>query len=171
MATVWVGLGGAFENPSMETILSFGVPRTLNTIWDTMSQIETGVAATYQELYVKDRKGYKESASTGGLIPLKDPLYLIEVPSMFTRSRQKMRDLGVTELGQAYDQPEQVMSRMKNYATRPSVIPFLTYIPETIPWVVLRVSVSIHGFHPSSKTVPEDQQIGSLGTSLDTFKG
>ena len=40
-AEVWVGIGAAFWNPSIESILSCVVPRTLNTIWDTTSKLNT----------------------------------------------------------------------------------------------------------------------------------
>ena len=50
---------------------------------------------------------------------------------MFTRSRRTRRELGAKDLGQAYDQPEQVMERMNNYAIRPRALPFFIYIPET----------------------------------------
>ena len=74
------------------------------------------------------------------------------------------------ELGQEYYQPEQVMEITNNYSTRPSALPFLTYIPEKLPWVFLRASRSICEVHPSAKAVPADQGIGSLGTSLVTIK-
>ena len=90
---------------------------------------------------------------------------------MFTRSRRTRRDLGAEELGQAYNQPEQVMSRMNNYSNRPSALPFLASIPSKIPWEVLRASDAIHEVYPSAKAVPVDRRIGSLGTSLETFKG
>ena len=79
--------------------------------------------------------------------------------------------MGVKELGQAYNQHEQVMARIKNYATRPSALPFLTSIPEKILWAVLRVSGSIYEVHPSAKAVPTDRGIGSSGTSIENFKG
>ena len=50
-AAAWVGLGAYFGKPSMESILSCGVPRTLNTIWDTMSKLKIGRAATSQVPY------------------------------------------------------------------------------------------------------------------------
>ena len=31
----WVGLGVDFRKPSMEVILSYGVPRTMNKNWDS----------------------------------------------------------------------------------------------------------------------------------------
>ena len=62
------------------------------------------------------------------------------------------------------------MARMNNYSTRPSALPFLTSIPENIPWAVLQASNAVHEVHPYSKAVPVDQIIGSLGTYLDTFK-
>ena len=77
--------------------------------------------------------------------------------------------MGAKELGQAYDQPEQVITRMNNYDTRPSEIPFLTSIPAKKPWAVLRDSNVIYEVHPSTKAVPADLIIGSLGTSLETF--
>ena len=89
---------------------------------------------------------------------------------MFTIFNRTMRDLGVNELGQTYDQPEQVMARMNNYTTRPSALSVLTTTPETIPWEFLRASGAIHKAYPSTKAVPADQGIRSLGTSLDTFK-
>ena len=90
---------------------------------------------------------------------------------MFTIFNRTMRDLGVNELGQTYNQPEQVMTRMNNYTTRPSALSVLTTTPETIPWEFLRASGAIHKAYPSTKAVPADQGIRSLGTSLDTFKG
>ena len=63
------------------------------------------------------------------------------------------------------------MTRMKNYDTRPSALPFLTYIPAKIPWSVLRGYNAIHEVHPSAKAVPSDRGIGSLGTSIYIFKG
>ena len=75
---------------------------------------------------------------------------------MFTRLSRKMRDLGVKELGQAYDQPEQVMKRMNNYATRKIALPFLISIPAKIPWAVLRDSDAVHEVHPSAKAVPTE---------------
>ena len=54
-AAAWVGLGAAFGKPYMETILSCGVPMTLNKVWDTTSKINTRREAAYQELYMKDR--------------------------------------------------------------------------------------------------------------------
>ena len=50
-AAAWVGLGADFGNPSIKAILSCGVPRILNKIWDTMSKLKTGRAATYQVPY------------------------------------------------------------------------------------------------------------------------
>ena len=82
-----------------------------------------------------------------------------------------MNYLGAKKLGQAHGQTEQVIARMNNYSTRPSALPFLTYIPEKIPWEVLRASRSIHKVHPSAKAVPADRGIESLGTSLETIKG
>ena len=60
---------------------------------------------------------------------------------------------------------------MKNYATRPNALPFLTYVPAKTPWVVLRAYDTINEVHPSVKAGPADQIIGSLGTSIETFKG
>ena len=79
---------------------------------------------------------------------------------MFTRSRQKRRDLGDKYLGQEYNQPEQVIPIMKNYSTRPSALPFLTYTPEKNPWAVLQVSRSIYEVHSYAKAVPADRGIG-----------
>ena len=79
--------------------------------------------------------------------------------------------MGDKELGQAYNQPEQVMSRMNNYATRPISLPFLTSIPAKIPWGVSRESGSIQKVRPSAKVVPEDRGIGLLGKYLETIKG
>ena len=50
-AAAWVGLGVDFGKPSMEAILSCVLPRILNTIWDTMSRLKTGRAATSQVPY------------------------------------------------------------------------------------------------------------------------
>ena len=80
-----------------------------------------------------------------------------------------MRDLGVKELGQAYDQPEQVMKRMNNYTTRPSALSVLTTIPAKTPWALLWASGAIHKVHPFAKAVPADQGIRSLVTSLETY--
>ena len=60
---------------------------------------------------------------------------------------------------------------MKNYATRPSALPFLTSIPGKTPWAVLRSSEEVHEVHPYEKAVPADQGIGSLGIPLKTFEG
>ena len=89
---------------------------------------------------------------------------------MLTILRRTRRDLGAKELGQVYDQPEQVMPRMKNYSTRPSALPFLKSIPK-IPWAVLWASNAVHEVHPSATAVPADQRIGSLVTSLKNFNG
>ena len=86
---------------------------------------------------MKDGKRDKESVFIGGLLTHKDPLCFIKGPSVFTRLRQTRRELGAKDLGQSYDQPKQVMVRMKNYATRPSALPFLTYTPAKTPLVVL----------------------------------
>ena len=88
------------------------------------------------------------------------PIFLIEGPSVLTISRRTRRELGEKYLGQSYDQPEQVMSRMNNYSTRPSELPFLTSIPEKIPWALLRASNVIHEVHTSAKALPADQIIG-----------
>ena len=63
------------------------------------------------------------------------------------------------------------MEIIKNYATRPSALPLMTYIPAKIPWAVLRASDAINEVHPFEKAVPADQGIRSLGTSMETFKG
>ena len=94
----------------------------------------------------------------------------IVVMYVFTRSRQTRRELGDKELGKSYDQPEQVITRIKNYDARPSALPFLTSIPEKIPWEVLWDYDAIHKVRPSVKAVPADQRIGSLGTYIETFK-
>ena len=134
----WVGPGAAFGNPSMEAILNCGVPITLNKIWDSASKLNTRVEVASQEISMKGGKRDNKSVSTGGLLPHKDPLCFIEGPSVFTIVRWTRRELGDKDLGKAYDQPAQVMTRIKNYATRPSALPILTSIPETIPWAVLR---------------------------------
>ena len=126
----WVGIGASFGNPSMEAILSYGVPRTLKTVWDTTSKLKTRGEAASQEISVKDKNRDKESMYTGGFFSHKETLCFTEGMSVFTRSRQTRRELGAKELGQTYVQTEQVMERMKNYATRPSALPLLTYIPE-----------------------------------------
>ena len=59
---------------------------------------------------------------------------------------------------------------MKNYAIKPSELPFLTYIPSKTPLEVLQESVSIHKVHPSAKAVPVDRGIRSLGNYLGTIK-
>ena len=82
-AAAWVGLDEAFGEPSMEAILSCGVPRMPNTIWDTTYKLNKGGSCSYWELYTKDLNRDKESMSTEVLIPHKDPLCLIEGPSMF----------------------------------------------------------------------------------------
>ena len=111
---------------------------------------------------MKDGKRDKESVFIGGLLTHKDPLCFIKGPSVFTRLRQTRRELGAKDLGQSYDQPKQVMVRMKNYATRPSALPFLTYTPAKTPLVVLRASGAVHKVRPSAKALPADQIIGSL---------
>ena len=60
---------------------------------------------------------------------------------------------------------------MKNYATRPNALLFLTSIPAKVPLVVLQASRSIHEAYPYAKAVPADRGIGSLGKSIETFKG
>ena len=60
---------------------------------------------------------------------------------------------------------------MKNYANRPSALPFLTSNPEKILWAVLRASGSINEVHTSAKAVPANLVIGSLLTTIDTIKG
>ena len=109
----WLGIGAAFGNPHMEAILSCGVPRKLKNIWDKTSKLNTGGAASFQEISVKGRKRDKEIVSSGGLLPHKDPLYLIEGLSVFTISRHTMRDLDIKELGKVYDQPKQEMEIIK----------------------------------------------------------
>ena len=52
--------------------------------------------------------------STGGLLPHKYPLYLIEAPYVFTIYRWTRRELCVKYLGKSYNQPELVMARMNN---------------------------------------------------------
>ena len=90
---------------------------------------------------------------------------------MLTRARWTRRDLGDKDLGKAYGQPEQVMKRMNNYATRKIALPFLISIPAKIPWAVLQDSDAVHEVHPSAKAVPTEQIIRPLGTYLETFKG
>ena len=90
---------------------------------------------------------------------------------MFTISSWTRRDLVDKDMGQAYDQPKQVMARINNCATKLSGIPFLTSIPEKIPWKFLWASGLIHKVHTYAKAVPTDQGIRSLGTSIETFKG
>ena len=82
------------------------------------------------------------------------------------RIKADKKELGAKNLGQAYGQTEHVMARMNNYATRPSALPYLIYIPSKIPWVVLQASRSIHEVYPYSKAVPADLGIRSLGTSI-----
>ena len=121
-AAAWVGLGDAFGNPSMESILSCGVTRKLNTIWEKTSRLNKRGEAASQELFVKDGKRDKESVYTVRFFPHNDPLCFIEGLSVFTISRRTRKKLGAKELGQAYDQPEQLIEIMKNYATSPSVL-------------------------------------------------
>ena len=45
----------------MEAILRCGVPRKLNTIWDTTYNLNTGGSDASQELFLKEKKGEKES--------------------------------------------------------------------------------------------------------------
>ena len=66
----------------------------------------------------------KESVSIGEFLTHKYPLCFIEVSSMFTSFIRTRRYLGAKYLRQAYDQPEQLMARMNNYSTRPSLLPF-----------------------------------------------
>ena len=73
--SVWVGLGSAFGNPSMEAILSCGVPATLNKIWDKTSKLKTRGEVSSEEISVKDGKRDKESVSTGVLLPHKYPFF------------------------------------------------------------------------------------------------
>ena len=61
----------------MEAILSCGVPTTLKTIWESVVKLNPGGVATSQKLCAKDERGYKESFSTGGFLPKKDPLCLV----------------------------------------------------------------------------------------------
>ena len=87
---------------------------------------------------MKDRNTDEESVSKGGLIPHKYPMCFIEGPFMLTGLRRTRRYLGAKELGQAYDQPEQVLSLIRNDATRPIALPFLTHIPRdpyTVPQI------------------------------------
>ena len=117
----------------MEAILIYGVPRALNTIRVTTSKLKTRGGDAFQELSVKDRNTDEESVSKGGLIPHKYPMCFIEGPFMLTGLRRTRRYLGAKELGQAYDQPEQVLSLIRNDATRPIALPFLTHIAAKIP--------------------------------------
>ena len=75
-AVAWVGLGDDFGNPSMEAILSGVDTRTFNTICDTTSKLKTRGGAASQELSLKYRKRDKESISTGGFIPHKEPFFI-----------------------------------------------------------------------------------------------
>ena len=124
-----MGIGAAFGDLSTKAILSCGVPRKLNTILDTTSKLNTRGGGSSQELSVKKIKRYNESVSTGELLPHKDLFCFIEEPSVFTRSRWTRKDMGANKLGQAYDQPEQIMAIINNYSTSPSALPFLTSIP------------------------------------------
>ena len=56
-------------------------------------------------------KGDKEGMYTGGFLPQKDKLCLIEGPSMFIRSRRTRIELGAKYLGQTYKQYEQVIGK------------------------------------------------------------
>ena len=49
-----VGIGEAFGNLSMEAILSCGVPRTLNKIWETTSKLNAIGEAASKELSVEN---------------------------------------------------------------------------------------------------------------------
>ena len=60
---------------------------------------------------------------------------------------------------------------MNHYNTRPSTLPFFTYIQEKRPWAVLWASDAINEVHISAKVVPADRIIRSLETSIETFKG
>ena len=55
---------------------------------------------------MKNGKRDTEIMYTGRFLPHKDPFCLIEGLSVFTISRRTRSDLGVKELGQAYNQPE-----------------------------------------------------------------
>ena len=63
-ASALVGLGASFGNPTTEAILSYIVPRMLNTIWYTTSKLKTGGESASEELSVKDGKREKEIMST-----------------------------------------------------------------------------------------------------------
>ena len=76
-ASALVGLGASFGNPTTEAILSYIVPRMLNTIWYTTSKLNTGGSSASQKLSLKGVKGDKEIVSTVGLLHLKDILCLI----------------------------------------------------------------------------------------------
>ena len=91
IAKEWLRLGVVFGNPSMEFILSFGVPKMLNTIWYKMSKLKTTGEDVSTELSMKDGNRDKENVSTGGLFPHKNSLCFIEGPSVFTRSMQTSR--------------------------------------------------------------------------------
>ena len=89
---------------------------------------------------------------------------------MFTRSRRTRRELGAKDLGQAYDQPEQVMERMNNYAIRPRALPFL-YISQKHPLgslVGLRRDSRGSSFCKSSTCEPMNRVIGNISRE---FKG
>ena len=90
---------------------------------------------------------------------------------MFTISSQTRRELGAKDLGQAYSQPEQVITIMNNHATRKITIPFLTSIPSKMPWELLQAYVSICRVYPSDKSVLADQVIALLGSTIETIKG
>ena len=84
--------GGIWE-PNHGAILSCGVTRIVNTVWDSTSKLKTVRVASSQELVAKDGMEDKESVSTGGLHPQKDLLCSIDGNYMFTRSRQTSRKL------------------------------------------------------------------------------
>ena len=63
--SVWVGIWAAFGNPYMEAILSFGVPKTLNTIWDTSSKPKARGEVASQETYVNTERGTRKVCSQG----------------------------------------------------------------------------------------------------------
>ena len=75
-AAVWVELGTAFGDPSMEAILSYGVPRTLYTIWYTTYKLKTVESSVSQKISVEVRKRDKESMSAGGFIYKQVPIVI-----------------------------------------------------------------------------------------------
>ena len=89
---------------------------------------------------------------------------------MFIISNLTRRNTVAKELGQSYNQPEQVMVRIKNYVTRPSALPILTSIPAKKPWEIFWESILIRKVHPTSEAVPSDLGIWSLGSSLNINK-